>query len=771
MIKIDDASEKNFLNVFLRITGLTTSNEYVWIGLSDIQHEGKFVWQVDNSTVNFTSWAPRQPDNRDDMEDCVVVGAEKYFGFWKDQVCDRWFLYICEQPANGIACFQCSSGTSFADCETQQVVVNCSFPQNYCSKEKNSTQDNDEQAAVFYKGCTSADRCTQEMKDTVECCENNLCNKDITCYHCTSNASFADCARKQTEVTCTLPRNRCVKVGYSSSGNYQTFYKGCTTTKDCEATSDKSFVECCDDNLCNKESELSCFKCSSTVSHDECQKRRQEHVCRSSKDDRCYYASMQQTSQDGSSVTKHFEYGCTNNLHCNNTGKFLAGCDESSNACQVRCCGKNLCNEVAATQEEEPFKVNSTIAYASMATVAGLVLLCFITGFCFYRKSRRKQMERSARNGLEIIALDKWEILPEEIEYEEELGRGAFGVVYKATLKKRQGIEIFYPVEKVHQNNTIQVVAVKELQVDSSEEQVLDFLNEISQMKLLAAHPNIVSLVGCSTLGKHKFLVLEYVPYGDLLEWLRKKRQSINQYLATEEKGAENSYEEREPQSNQCQQQGKIKPSQLVSTETTEQGKVEENDFSTRQLLSFAAQVARGMNHLADRGFVHRDLAARNVLVGDDDRVKVSDFGLMRQLYEDVYTIKKTKKLPIKWMAPESIYYSVFTTKSDVWSYGVLLWEMATMGGVPYPTLTNSQLCKLLRTGYLMGRPDMCSDEVYDLMTECWREDPTTRPSFSGLIGRLEEIMTKDVPYCDLNNYDETSPWYSAALETSEETE
>ncbi|PFX22884.1 Fibroblast growth factor receptor 2 [Stylophora pistillata] len=477
----------------------------------------------------------------------------------------------------------CSSETSFADCETQQVVVNCSFPQNYCSKERNSTQDNDEQAAVFYKGCTSADRCTEEMKDTVECCKNNLCNKDITCYHCTSNVSFAGCARKQTEVTCTLPRSRCVKVEYSSNGNHQTFYKGCATTKDCEATSDKSFVDCCDDNFCNKESELSCFKCSSTVSHDECQKRRQEHVCRSSKDDRCYYASMQQTSQDGSSVTKHFEYGCTNNLHCNNTGKFFAGCDEPSNACQVRCCGKNLCNEV-----------------------------------------------------------------------------------------------------------------------DSSEEQVLDFLNEISQMKLLAAHPNIVSLVGCSTLCKHKFLVLEYVPYGDLLEWLRKKRKS---------------------------------------------------------------------NHLADRGFVHRDLAARNVLVGNDDRVKVSDFGLMRQVYEDVYTIKKTKKLPIKWMAPESIYYSVFTTKSDVWSYGVLLWEMATMGGVPYPTLTNSQLCKLLKTGYLMGRPDMCSDEVYDLMTECWRENPTTRPSFPELISRLEEIMTRDEPYCDLNNYDETSPWYSAAPETSEETE
>ncbi|CAH3197154.1 unnamed protein product [Porites evermanni] len=138
----------------------------------------------------------------------------------------------------------------------------------------------------------------------------------------------------------------------------------------------------------------------------------------------------------------------------------------------------------------------------------------------------------------------------------------------------------------------------------------------------------------------------------------------------------------------------------------------EEETFSTRQLFKFAWQIAKGMNHLAEKNLVHRDLAARNVLVGHDNRVKVSDFGLMRQIYEDVKGSEKSKKLPVKWMAPESLYRSTFTIKSDVWSYGVLLWEMATLGGVPYPTLTNTELYRLLSSGYRMEKPDMSSDEV-----------------------------------------------------------
>ncbi|XP_020625832.1 tyrosine kinase receptor Cad96Ca-like [Orbicella faveolata] len=102
------------------------------------------------------------------------------------------------------------------------------------------------------------------------------------------------------------------------------------------------------------------------------------------------------------------------------------------------------------------------------------------------------------------------------------------------------------------------------------------------------------------------------------------------------------------------------------------------------------------------------------------------------------------------------------------WSFGILLWEMATMGGVPYPTLTNRELCQLLKTGYRMERPDMCCDEVYELMSECWNEDPSSRPSFSELIDRLEVIMTKDVPYCDLDKHDESHSYYNVPAKVDE---
>lgn len=154
---------------------------------------------------------------------------------------------------------------------------------------------------------------------------------------------------------------------------------------------------------------------------------------------------------------------------------------------------------------------------------------------------------------------------------------------------------------------------------------------------------------------------------------------------------------------------------------------------------------------MAGKRFVHRNLAARNILLGEDRAVKIADFGLLRHTYGDIYELKNTKKLPVKWMSPESLVSGKYTSKTDVWSFGVLLWELCIMGHIPYPGISNRELFKLLKSGYRMDKPAICSDALYELMLDCWRADPEERPSFEQLITRMEQMMTRDAPYCDLN--------------------
>ncbi|XP_073256390.1 platelet-derived growth factor receptor alpha-like isoform X1 [Porites lutea] len=423
------------------------------------------------------------------------------------------------------------------------------------------------------------------------------------------------------------------------------------------------------------------------------------------------------------------------------------------------------------------------------------------------------------------------------------------------------------------------VVAVKVLHDDPSETQKEEFKFEIEQMKMLGSHKNVVSMVGCCTHEEKMLLVIEYVPCGDLLTWLRRRRKKINELKASERSYAdkevlkdqeetrdkqkqaakllketakeeqaqvtmemislrqsgdpkdmasathslpdhrfafnneavddENSAHKKQvniaqqsdkdveviPSTSAKNQDGewKVKDKELLSSqEVTGKSQAkpspamptviesihedlssdeedEEENFRTKQLFLFAWQIAKGMNHLAENNLVHRDLAARNVLVGHDNQIKVSDFGLMRRIYEDVSSSAKSKKLPVKWMAPEALYQGLYTTKSDVWSFGVVLWEMATLGGVPYPTLTNSELYRLLGTGYRMERPDMCSDDVYELMADCWKEEPRSRPSFYQLIEKLEVIMERDAPYLHLNEHNEDRPYYKVPPEASDD--
>jgi fyn-related kinase len=161
-------------------------------------------------------------------------------------------------------------------------------------------------------------------------------------------------------------------------------------------------------------------------------------------------------------------------------------------------------------------------------------------------------------------------------------------------------------------------------------------------------------------------------------------------------------------------------------------------------LIDMAAQVASGMAYLESQNYIHRDLAARNILVGENNIVKIADFGLARLIKEDEYEARVGARFPIKWTAPEAANYSKFSIKSDVWSFGILLTELVTYGRIPYPGMTNAEVLHQVEHGYRMPNPPGCPQALYEIMLECWHKDPMKRPTFETLQWKLEDFFTME---------------------------
>ncbi|XP_012876883.1 PREDICTED: tyrosine-protein kinase ABL1 [Dipodomys ordii] len=230
-------------------------------------------------------------------------------------------------------------------------------------------------------------------------------------------------------------------------------------------------------------------------------------------------------------------------------------------------------------------------------------------------------------------------------------------------------------------------VAVKTLKEDTME--VEEFLKEAAVMKEIK-HPNLVQLLGVCTREPPFYIITEFMTYGNLLDYLR-----------------------------ECNRQ----------------------EVSAVVLLYMATQISSAMEYLEKKNFIHRDLAARNCLVGENHLVKVADFGLSRLMTGDTYTAHAGAKFPIKWTAPESLAYNKFSIKSDVWAFGVLLWEIATYGMSPYPGIDLSQVYELLEKDYRMERPEGCPEKVYELMRACWQWSPSDRPSFAEIHQAFETMF------------------------------
>ncbi|KAG7278019.1 hypothetical protein CRUP_006184 [Coryphaenoides rupestris] len=306
----------------------------------------------------------------------------------------------------------------------------------------------------------------------------------------------------------------------------------------------------------------------------------------------------------------------------------------------------------------------------------------------------------------------RWELPRDRLVLGKPLGEGCFGQVV-------MGEALGLDKEKA---NRVTKVAVKMLKSDATEKDLSDLISEMEMMKIIGKHKNIINLLGACTQDGPLYVIVEYASKGNLREYLRARRPPGMEYC--------------------------YNPDQVPV-----------ENMSIKDLVSCAYQVARGMEYLSSKKCIHRDLAARNVLVTEDSVMKIADFGLARDIHHIDYYKKTTNgRLPVKWMAPEALFDRIYTHQSDVWSFGVLLWEIFTLGGSPYPGVPVEELFKLLKEGHRMDKPS-----TYMMMRDCWHAVPSHRPTFKQLVEDLDRClaMTSNQEYLELSvPVDQYSPNY-----------
>uniref|UniRef100_A0A914UJ95 Protein kinase domain-containing protein n=1 Tax=Plectus sambesii TaxID=2011161 RepID=A0A914UJ95_9BILA len=327
--------------------------------------------------------------------------------------------------------------------------------------------------------------------------------------------------------------------------------------------------------------------------------------------------------------------------------------------------------------------------------------------------NRNQYIDQPGTINNETCTRDAWEVASGQliINDHEKLGSGAFCVVFKGRLEGKAPVCKIQPgvVTQCFENCEVAVKKLPEYADSSAKE---DFVQEIDFMKRIGYHPHLISILGC-IIGPHldSCLIIEYCCNGDLLKYIRKRRLEI------------------------------VEP--VVDEETA---------LRFKDLLSFAWQISDAMDFLSSKGYIHRDVAARNVLVNERKVAKIGDFGLCRLMDSTTYTTRGGR-LPIKWMALESLQDYEYTTKSDVWSFGVLLYELFSLGAAPYSWLQPVDMIAYLRSGKRLDKPEHCADNVYSIMQECWKDKPDERPFFSDLkmeFSTLLSCATEEYGYLDI---------------------
>ncbi|XP_037037889.1 vascular endothelial growth factor receptor 1 isoform X2 [Bradysia coprophila] len=397
-----------------------------------------------------------------------------------------------------------------------------------------------------------------------------------------------------------------------------------------------------------------------------------------------------------------------------------------------------------------------------VVAAATFVLLTLIAWLIYKTKVKDKQHPSKGKPGFfcGIVGLNEGYVpsdIPSEIDHADltlikKIGEGAFGTVYIARRRIIFGKPGF------------QIVAVKQLKKRPTDEQRDEFFGEIEMMKKVPRHSNVVALLGFCKEKEPLQIVMEYVGCGDLRAYLQKLRArheerygknrvtvnpcEHNQPLLAPPSGRYldlmNSSASSTSDSSHATDEGpNVRPSVTETMYTTLSNNDDITSISNsleyvldhKELYNFAKQIAEGMKHLHDMKITHRDLAARNILIDEHRTLKISDFGLSRS---GIYVNPKNKAVPLRWLSIEAIRDNFYSSKSDVWAFGVVLWEIGALGGYPYPAVHNYDLLPYLSAGNRLEKPENCSDYLYELMMDCWAANTDDRPDFNNILARLD---------------------------------
>ncbi|KFB51903.1 hypothetical protein ZHAS_00020064 [Anopheles sinensis] len=308
----------------------------------------------------------------------------------------------------------------------------------------------------------------------------------------------------------------------------------------------------------------------------------------------------------------------------------------------------------------------------------------------------------------------EYSFLKDKLLFGRKIGEGEYGLVRMAQAKDIM----------VHEPFT--TVAVKQMKNCKRASLIQGMISEIKMMILVGQHLNIVNFLGAVTeniRNNELMIIFEYCRYGSVLSFMQTKRSTFVNCIDDLPMAWITSTMDPEPSEGDPDDESKI-------------------SLRTTDLICWATQIAFGMEYLSSKNVFHGDLAARNVLLCEKGVVKIADFGLARE-FNRVTHYKKTRndRVPFKWMALESIFEHKFSVKTDVWSYGVLLWELFTLGLPPYPTFSvNDEFFQKLKDGYRLEKPEYANEDIYYTMLSCWCVNPERRPTFHEL-GQFFNLM------------------------------